>query len=777
MKAYNGLYKKLLIAVLAVGLLSACGGKEERKAKYLERGKTYLAEKNYDKAAIEFKNVLQIDPKDANGYLFLGQIEEKQRNWRKAFGYYKKASELDPELIEPRVRLATFYRAQASALKANKNETGAVNALGLVQEQINEIRARDPENINVLTLEAAFWADDGETDKAVSQLEKVIEREPGLQSAAVLLSSLYDQQERADDAEAVLINAVKANPDPVTLQQQLATHYVDNKQYDEAEAVLRQLIEENPGKLTYRLSLASFLGQSGQNDKAEQVWIDAITADPEDVKRYIMLTEFLATQKSEEAAIEKLKQFIRQRPGMTDLQLSLVRHYLANEQKDEAKQVLQELIDDQGKEPTGLQAQVVLAQILASENVDDERVPVLLQEVLDENPRDNNALLLKGKLAANKKDYVGAVNDFRSVLKDQPNNTEVLQMLAAAHVANDEKELALDTLRRGIDSQPDNTQLRVSLAQLLAQDGDLIGALEQLDAALKVDKYNQLALSAKYELLARKGDAAGMDEVTRLMQEGAPESEEGYILEARLRFAEKKYEDAIVILDKVLVKNPDHGSANMLLGAVYVAQKDYAQAEQVFERQIEINPDSASIYVELARARLATDNIAGAIQAYEQGLQKIPDDIRLLIDLAGLREQQKDYDSAITLYEQVLLHQPNNAVGTNNLVAMLADHRSDEVSLARARELSAQLEKTNQPAFLDTAAWVYYRTGDYDKAAEILEGVVEKAPKVAVFRYHLGMVYSKQGKKDAARKHLTLATDGDFNYQGIEEALSTLNSL
>ncbi len=87
------------------------------------------------------------------------------------------------------------------------------------------------------------------------------------------------------------------------------------------------------------------------------------------------------------------------------------------------------------------------------------------------------------------------------------------------------------------------------------------------------------------------------------------------------------------------------------------------------------------------------------------------------------------------------------------------------------------LKKPDQPAFLDTAAWVYYRTGDYDKAAEILEGVVEKAPKVPVFQYHLGMVYSKQGKKDAARKHLTLATDGDFNYQGIEEARATLNSL
>jgi len=91
--------------------------------------------------------------------------------------------------------------------------------------------------------------------------------------------------------------------------------------------------------------------------------------------------------------------------------------------------------------------------------------------------------------------------------------------------------------------------------------------------------------------------------------------------------------------------------------------------------------------------------------------------------------------------------------------------------------LSAALEKTNQPAFLDTAGWVYYRSGDYNKAAEILKNVVEKAPKVPVFQYHLGMVYYKQGNKDAAREHLSKATEGEYNYQGVEEARATLKSM
>ena len=55
--------KKLLIVAM-VGLLAACGGSEERKAKYMDEGKQLFTAGDYQKAQLSFKNVLQIDPKD-----------------------------------------------------------------------------------------------------------------------------------------------------------------------------------------------------------------------------------------------------------------------------------------------------------------------------------------------------------------------------------------------------------------------------------------------------------------------------------------------------------------------------------------------------------------------------------------------------------------------------------------------------------------------------------------------------------------------------------------
>jgi Flp pilus assembly protein TadD len=144
--------------------------------------------------------------------------------------------------------------------------------------------------------------------------------------------------------------------------------------------------------------------------------------------------------------------------------------------------------------------------------------------------------------------------------------------------------------------------------------------------------------------------------------------------------------------------------------------------------------------------------------------------------LAAVYERQGNTDAAIELYEKVLAKHPENAIAVNNLASLLSDNRTDEKSLARAKELAAKLEPVQQPALRDTLGWVYYRTGDYAKAVEVLEGVVNAMPKAAIFQYHLGMAYAKTGDKAKAKATLTKALElGDFS--GADEARKVLNSL
>ena len=101
-------YRNIIILVVAISLV-ACGGPEERKAKYLARAQDYFEAGNYPKARVALRNVLKIDPKDAGAYFLFAQVEEKEKNWRNAVLLYQEVVQLVPDHIQALVTLAKYY--------------------------------------------------------------------------------------------------------------------------------------------------------------------------------------------------------------------------------------------------------------------------------------------------------------------------------------------------------------------------------------------------------------------------------------------------------------------------------------------------------------------------------------------------------------------------------------------------------------------------------------------------------------------------------------------
>src|SRR3989441_10462490 len=106
------------ITVIAVSLtlILAFGGcsqsPEAKKAKHRERAITYFDKGQYHEAVIEFKNVVQLDPKDADGhyrlaltYLKFGDIPHLQA----AFGELTKTVDLDASNRDAQLKLGELY--------------------------------------------------------------------------------------------------------------------------------------------------------------------------------------------------------------------------------------------------------------------------------------------------------------------------------------------------------------------------------------------------------------------------------------------------------------------------------------------------------------------------------------------------------------------------------------------------------------------------------------------------------------------------------------------
>jgi tetratricopeptide (TPR) repeat protein len=87
---------------LIIFVLSGCG-QEAKKERHWKRGEQYFTENKFKEAIIEYKNVLQIDPKNVKTRYKLGLSHLRVGQFRDAFSEFSKCVELDQDLIDARL--------------------------------------------------------------------------------------------------------------------------------------------------------------------------------------------------------------------------------------------------------------------------------------------------------------------------------------------------------------------------------------------------------------------------------------------------------------------------------------------------------------------------------------------------------------------------------------------------------------------------------------------------------------------------------------------------
>ncbi len=150
----------------------------------------------------------------------------------------------------------------------------------------------------------------------------------------------------------------------------------------------------------------------------------------------------------------------------------------------------------------------------------------------------------------------------------------------------------------------------------------------------------------------------------------------------------------------------------------------------------------------------------------------------LKFELAGFYYSTEKYQQARDVYQEIIDSNEDALAAKNNLAMIYAENLTSPENLKKARALAADLQDTENPAFLDTVGWVMYLTGDYEQAVSYSLAAVDKVGTSSLLQYHLGMAYYKLGDSDNAKKHLELATqDPENRYTGFDEAEATLQQL
>ena len=438
-------------------ILIGCGGAEARKARHLEKGHTYYAEKNFEKARVEFRNALQIAPNDSEARYQNGLVDEKLGNPREAAQFYQGAIDANADNVGARVALARLYLFGGAPERA--------------LEAIKPSLVKHPDDAGLLTVRAAARVQLKDPDAALQDAERAVQLAPDDEERGqrFLRGSIKPRTNPRKHA-AVLEGAIKRIPATVDLRIALAQLYASLNQVPQVEALLIDLVRLNPKEKAHRLRLAQFYARMNQLDEAERVLREGIKALPDERELKISLVDFLAARRSRDAAEKELESMIAANPKDYDLRLAQAQFFEQGKDFPRAEASLRAIMTAADLDPAGITARDRLAALKIQTN-DVPGAEKLLAEVLAKSPRDNDALILRGNLSLAQKDPKSAIADLRSVLRDQPNAVGVMRTLARAHLANGEPALAEETIRRAVDASPKDAAARLDLAKLLSQLG------------------------------------------------------------------------------------------------------------------------------------------------------------------------------------------------------------------------------------------------------------------------------------------------------------------
>ncbi len=791
--------KKILFLLLLV-IIQGCSKSEDKIKNYLESGISLYDKGNYDKAKIQFKNIILLNNKHAGAYYHLALIDEKRQNWQSMFNNLSQVVRLDPKNNEAILKLGRLNLLSGRQAEAIKN--------------VETVLKTDPQNQDALALKGAVFVKQEKMDDAMALAEQVLKQRPDHTDAISLKTVIHLTKNDPATAIATVEKALRLKPGDLSLLLLKLQVHSQIKDLPAVEQDYFGLISQFPENFEFTYSLVKHYSDIGQDEKALEKLQTLIDAHPEDLKPKLVLIDFLM-QKRPEQVEKTLAGYLAQYPDDADLLFRSVAVNVKLNKNTEAKQALNKIIELKPKSKEGLNAKIMLAKMAFQDN-DTELAQNLIKAVLSEDKTNQDASLMKARLDLQKGLTDEAITNLRLVLRDFTNSEEALVLMGQAYLKKNSPELAEENFRKALAVNPANFDALMPVVSTLIRHNETTRAEELLKKALAEKPDHTGALQAMAQIKLMQKDWAGSQKVADLI--GAKPKGAGFskFLSGKISETQEHYKEAIGQYKEALTLSPDltdalQGMANsysalkqmkdmyayldefiaahpeekypwLLKGQLLTNEKTYDAALKTLTDANVKWPKTPEFYEAIANVFLQQKDNVQAVAIINKGIHEMPGEIRLSLFLASIYEQTADYGQALKLYEGLLAKNPTIDLIVNNFVSLLLEHFNTKENIDRAVNLAKRFERSDQPYFMDSYGWALYHSGKYDEALQILREAAKKMPETPVFRYHLGAAYYKTKNIALAITELEEALKagaktGDFlEKKTVEELLKTIRS-
>jgi tetratricopeptide (TPR) repeat protein len=281
-------------------------------------------------------------------------------------------------------------------------------------------------------------------------------------------------------------------------------------------------------------------------------------------------------------------------------------------------------------------------------------------------------------------------------------------------------------------SNPEANSL-VQQAREAFQQHDLAGAADSLERAVKLDGHYKDAWLMLGGLRMMQNDANGGAAAFRKAIESDPKDPRSYQALASVYTVRRRPEEAIPVWRDLLKEDPNNRDAHSSLGSILVSLKRYSEAVPELEAASNLGKPNSQLELTLGEAYLRTGRRDKATAVAE----KAADGTLLPVV----------WNNAAYFLADNNLDLPPAQRYAEKAVKSIEDETTPvTLDKLQLRDLDRM---TVLASYWDTLGWVYFRQGNLEKSRKYLDAAWNLEQSVTLGD-HLGQVYEKLGKKQAA---------------------------
>jgi tetratricopeptide (TPR) repeat protein len=392
-------------------------------------------------------------------------------------------------------------------------------------------------------------------------------------------------------------------------------------------------------------------------------------------------------------------------------------------------------------------------------------------------------------------------------LLKSPNRDNVDFQLASAEIAIRKGDLnaAERAAQRALELGPNSSSAHVAVATIRLLQKDAPRAEQEFKTAADLAPVRSLVRVRYADFKRQIGQLDQARAIATEITRRAPDFLPAWQLLSNLAQGEKKYDEALKLLENVFSRDPENFDARLLQADIWLTKGETQKAVQGLERLDQAYPNVSLIKYQLARAYFRNNDPTQALATAKQAVTLKPDFAEAILLVGELNLRTGTAQPVAAAMEELLKKRPNLApaqlllAGAYQSLGRLEDSAAvirDQIKASpqapdgyfrlglilrqqkkddearQAFQKALELSPGNLPS-IDQLVELDIAKKDFEGALRTIQPELQKTPPSAGAHFLEGKIYAAQGDFDRAEAALTKTLEIEPGFSSAYDLLVT----